>query len=59
MALAQTDADEMNPMATAFGDVLAQLNTSDEPTSATNTESCVISAKIDKVWSLLRWWKFE
>ena len=49
----------MNPMATAFGDVLAQLNTSDEPTSATNTESCVISAKIDKVWSLLRWWKFE
>ena len=50
----------MNPMATAFGDVLAQLNTSvDKPISATNTESCVISAKIEGVWSLLRWWKFE
>ena len=50
---------EMNPMAAAVGDVLLQRVKSMVPCSSTNTESCVISAKIDAVWAKIRYWKLD
>ena len=49
----------MNPMAAAVGEVLVERVKSMVPCTSTNTESCVIPAKIAEVWAKIRYWKLE
>ena len=58
MAEAQPAA-AMSEMAAAVGEVLLERVKSMVPCSSTNSESCVIGAKINDVWAKIRYWKLE
>ena len=49
----------MNPMAAAMGEALLERVKSMVPCTSTNTESCVIPAKLPDVWAKIRYWKLE
>ena len=46
-------------MAAAVGEVLAERVKSMIPCTCTNTESCVLPANLETVWSKVRYWKLE